>query len=200
MYGTYDEAFDEELRPYIENLNKARGLVDCPKARTLAKKLVEECADFSRLSQSRVYENLSYRANVIAYLKAMVLFVASGGKWDKTVENFIRWSLQYDLWCKMHFFGREIEMADSAINIYRRNGPQNMLELLPDVFTRGELKGLRTEKEMSSKKIIKLISNWKARGYIKLHGEEMPQDQKDMECYEKTEFYKKKFGPQRESA
>ena len=198
IYGVYDASFDEELRPYIENLNKARGLIDCPKARTLAKKLVEECADFSRLSQSRVYENLSFRANVIAYLKAMVLFVASGGKWDKTVENFIRWSLQYDLWCKMRFFGREIEMADSAINIYRRTGPQNMLDLLPDVFTRGELKGLRTEKEMSSKKINKLLYAWKARGYIKLHGEEMPQDQKDMECYEKTEFYIKKFVSQKE--
>ena len=123
VYGTYDEAFDEELRPYIENLNKARGLIDCPKARTLAKRLIEECADFSRLSQSRVYENLSFRANVIAYLKAMVLFVASGGKWDKTVENFIRWSLQYDLWCKMRFFGQDIELAESAMNISKRNGP-----------------------------------------------------------------------------
>ncbi|MBR5577043.1 MAG: VirE protein [Bacteroidaceae bacterium] len=200
VYGTYDEGFDEELRPYIENLNKARGLVDCPKARTLAKKLVEECADFSRLSQSRVYENLSYRANVIAYLKAMVLFVASGGKWDKTVENFIRWSLQYDLWCKMRFFGREIEQADSAINIYRRTGPQNMLDLLPDVFTRGEVRGLRDKREMSNTKVSKMLYNWKARGYIKLHGEEMPQDQKDMECYEKTEFYMKKFGSQKELA
>ena len=200
VYGTYDEAFDEELRPYIENLNKARGLVDCPKARTLAKRLIEECADFSRLSQSRVYENLSFRANVIAYLKAMVLFVASGGKWDKTVENFIRWSLQYDLWCKMRFFGREIEQADSALNIYRRNGPQNMLDLLPDVFTRGELKGLSGNREMSNRKVTKLLYNWKSRGYIKLHGEEMLQDQKDMECYEKTEFYKKKFGSQKESA
>ena len=198
IYGVYDASFDEELRPYIENLNKARGLIDCPKARTLAKKLVEECADFSRLSQSRVYENLSYRANVIAYLKAMVLFVASGGKWDKTVENFIRWSLQYDLWCKMRFFGREIELADSAINIYRRNGPQNMLDLLPDVFTVGELRGLSDNREMSNKRVSKLLYNWKSRGYIKLHGEEMPQDQKDMECYEKTEFYKKKFGSQKE--
>ena len=200
VYGTYDEAYDEELRPYIENLNKARGLIDCPKARTLAKRLIEECADFSRLSQSRVYENLSFRANVIAYLKAMVLFVASGGKWDKTVENFIRWSLQYDLWCKMRFFGREIEQADSALNIYRRNGPQNMLDLLPDVFTRGELKGLSGNREMSNRKVTKLLYNWKSRGYIKLHGEEMLQDQKDMECYEKTEFYKKKFGSQKESA
>ena len=198
VYGTYDEGFDEELRPYIENLNKARGLIDCPKARTLAKKLVEECADFSRLSQSRVYENLSFRANVIAYLKAMVLFVASGGKWDKTVENFIRWSLQYDLWCKMRFFGREIEQADCAINIYRRNGPMNMLDLLPDVFTRGELKSLSGNREMSNRKITKLLYTWKVRGYIKLHGEEMLLDQKDMECYEKTEFYIKKFGSQRE--
>ena len=198
VYGTYDEAFDEELRPYIENLNKARGLIDCPKARTLAKRLIEECADFSRLSQSRVYENLSFRANVIAYLKAMVLFVASGGKWDKTVENFIRWSLQYDLWCKMHFFGQDIELAESAINIYRRNGPQNMLDLLPDVFTRRELKSLSGNREMSNRKVTKLLCNWKARGYIKLHGEEMPQDQKDMECYEKTEFYIKKFGSQKE--
>ena len=198
VYGTYDEGFDEELRPYIENLNKARGLIDCPKARTLAKRLIEECADFSRLSQSRVYENLSYRANVIAYLKAMVLFVASGGKWDKTVENFIRWSLQYDLWCKMRFFGREIEQADSAINIYRRTGPQNMLDLLPEVFTRGEVRGLRDKREMSNTKVSKMLYNWKARGYIKLHGEEMPQDQKDMECYEKTEFYMKKFGSQKE--
>ncbi|MBQ5643874.1 MAG: VirE protein [Bacteroidaceae bacterium] len=198
IYGVYDASFDEELRPYIENLNKARGLIDCPKARTLAKRLVEECADFSRLSQSRVYENLSYRANVIAYLKAMVLFVASGGKWDKTVENFIRWSLQYDLWCKMRFFGREIELADSAINIFRRNGPQNMLDLLPDVFTVGELRGLSDNREMSNKRVSKLLYNWKSRGYIKLHGEEMPQDQKGMECYEKTEFYKKKFGSQKE--
>ena len=198
VYGTYDEAFDEELRPYIENLNKARGLIDCPKARTLAKRLIEECADFSRLSQSRVYENLSFRANVIAYLKAMVLFVASGGKWDKTVENFIRWSLQYDLWCKMRFFGREIEQADSAINIYRRTGPKNLLDTLPDVFTRGELRSLNGNRELSNKKISKLLYNWKARGYIKLHGEEMLQDQKDIECYEKTEFYIKKFGSQKE--
>ena len=198
IYGVYDASFDEELRPYIENLNKARGLIDCPKARTLAKKLVEECADFSRLSQSRVYENLSFRANVIAYLKAMVLFVASGGKWDKTVENFIRWSLQYDLWCKMRFFGRDIEQVDTAINIYRRTGPQNMLDLLPDVFTRGEVRGLRDKREMSNTKVSKLLYIWKARGYIKLHGEEMPQDQKDMECYEKTEFYMKKFGSQKE--
>jgi hypothetical protein len=100
----------------------------------------------------------------------------------------------------MRFFGREIEQADSAINIYRRNGPMNMLDLLPDVFTRGELKSLSGNREMSNRKITKLLYTWKVRGYIKLHGEEMLQDQKDMECYEKTEFYIKKFGSQRESA
>ena len=188
-YGTYDEAFDEELRPYIERLNNARGLIDCPKARTLAKKLVEECADFSRLSMSRVYENLSFRANVIAYLKAMVLYVASGEKWDKTMENFIRWSLQYDLWCKMHFFGREIEMAENAMNSEKRSGPQNLLELLPDVFTREELQRLRHKMGVDKGHISKMINNWKVRGYIELHGKEMPSSEIIRQQYAKTERY-----------
>jgi hypothetical protein len=188
-YGTYDEAFDEELRPYIERLNNARGLIDCPKARTLAKKLVEECADFSRLSQSRVYENLSFRANVIAYLKAMVLYVANGEKWDKTIENFIRWSLQYDLWCKMHFFGQEIEMAESAMNSEKRSGPQNLLELLPDVFTREELQKMRQKMGVDKGHISKMINNWKVRGYIELHGKEMPSSEIIRQQYAKTERY-----------
>ena len=188
-YGTYDEAFDEELRPYIERLNNARGLIDCPKARTLAKKLVEECADFSRLSQSRVYENLSFRANVIAYLKAMVLYVANGEKWDKTIENFVRWSLQYDLWCKMHFFGQEIEMAESAMNSEKRSGPQNLLELLPDVFTREELQKMRQKMGVDKGHISKMINNWKVRGYIELHGKEMPSSEIIRQQYAKTEKY-----------
>ena len=188
-YGTYDEAFDEELRPYIERLNNARGLIDCPKARTLAKKLVEECADFSRLSQSRVYENLSFRANVIAYLKAMVLYVANGEKWDKTIENFIRWSLQYDLWCKMHFFGQEIEMAESAMNSEKRSGPQNLLELLPDVFTREEAQSLRQRLGIEKGKLKDMLANWTKRGYIELYGEEMPRTELMRQCYAKTDWY-----------
>ena len=168
-YGTYDEAFDEELKPYIERLCNARGLIDCPKVRNFSKKLVEECADFSRLSQSRVYENLSFRANVIAYLKAMVLYVASGEKWDKTMENFIRWSLQYDLWCKMHFFGREIEMSESATNSEKRSGPQNLLELLPDVFTREELQKLRHKMGVDKGRLCDMLYNWRRRGYIEQH-------------------------------
>ncbi|MBQ8274608.1 MAG: VirE protein [Bacteroidaceae bacterium] len=190
VYGTYDEAFDEELRPYIENLNKARGLIDCPKARTLAKRLMEECADFSRLSQSRVYENLSFRANVIAYLKAMVLFVASGGKWDKTVENFIRWSMQYDLWCKMRFFGQDIELAESAhYASASRRGPRNLLDLLPDVFTREEAQLLRQKMGMSKGGLSLMISTWKQRGYIQLLDEAMPQAELSQQRFGKTDLY-----------
>ena len=193
VYGTYDEAFDEELRPYIENLNKARGLIDCPKARTLAKRLIEECADFSRLSQSRVYENLSFRANVIAYLKAMVLFVASGGKWDKTVENFIRWSLQYDLWCKMHFFGQDIELAESAASNVKRGGVQNMLDSLPEIFTRGELISLRKKIGINKGDTNTVLRQWKHRGYIIRFDECAQNEGAENETFRKTQKYLSRF-------
>ena len=193
VYGTYDEAFDEELRPYIENLNKARGLVDCPKARTLAKRLMEECADFSRLSQSRVYENLSFRANVIAYLKAMVLFVASGEKWDKTVENFIRWSLQYDLWCKMHFFGQDIELAESAASNVKRGGVQNMLDSLPEIFTRGELISLRKKIGINKGDTNTVLRQWKHRGYIIRFDECAQNEGAENESFRKTQKYLSRF-------
>ena len=193
IYGVYDASFDEELRPYIENLNKARGLIDCPKARTLAKRLIEECADFSRLSQSRVYENLSFRANVIAYLKAMVLFVASGGKWDKTVENFIRWSLQYDLWCKMHFFGREIELAESAASNVKRGGVQNMLDSLPEIFTRGDLISLRKKIGINKGDTNTVLRQWKYRGYIIRLDECAQNEGAENESFRKTQKYLSRF-------
>ena len=193
VYGTYDEAFDEELRPYIENLNKARGLIDCPKARTLAKRLIEECADFSRLSQSRVYENLSYRANVIAYLKAMVLFVASGEKWDKTVENFIRWSLQYDLWCKMRFFGQDIELAESAASNVKRGGVRNMLDSLPEIFTRGELISLRKKIGINKGDTNTVLRQWKHRGYIIRFDECAQNEGAENETFRKTQKYLSRF-------
>ena len=193
VYGTYDEAFDEELRPYIENLNKARGLIDCPKARTLAKRLIEECADFSRLSQSRVYENLSFRANVIAYLKAMVLFVASGEKWDKTMENFIRWSLQYDLWCKMHFFGQDIELAESAASNVKRGGVQNMLDSLPEIFTRGDLISLRKKIGINKGDTNTVLRQWKHRGYIIRFDECAQNEGAENESFRKTQKYLSRF-------
>jgi hypothetical protein len=195
IYGQYDEGFDEELRPYIEHLCNARGLVDCPKARALSRRLIEECADFSRLSQSRVYENLSYRANVIAYLKAMVLYVAQGERWDKRTEDFIRWSLHYDLWCKMHFFGNEIEMAENAhYASSSKPGPQNLLDLLPDIFTREEAQQMRQKMGLQRGNLKLMLSNWKQRGYIELHGEEKSKAELMRQCYAKTKWYMMRKG------
>ena len=167
VYGTYDAAFDEELRPYIENLVKAQGLIDCPQAYKLAQKLKEESADFARLSQSRVYENLSFRANVIAYLKACVLFVANGCRWDKTFEDFIRWSLQYDLACKMEFFGDAIEAAmNMPAPDPHKPGRRNLLTLLPDDFSFDQAVRVRQEAGLDAKGTSHMLSQWKVRGYI----------------------------------
>ena len=188
VFGTYDASFDEELRPYIERLNNVRGLVECRSVRMLAKKLMEENADFARLSQSRVYENLSFRANVIAFLKACVLYVAHGMKWDKTMEEFVRWSLQYDLWCKMHFFGQEIEDQDVKETGVRRRGPQNLLDHLPDIFTRTEANDMRLRMGVRQGTLTQMLANWKYRGYIEVHSEE---DGQAVE-YIKTESYMEK--------
>ena len=199
VYGTYDASFDEELRPYIENLNKARGLIECRQARTLARKLMEENADFARLSESRVYENLSFRANVIAYLKAMVLYVAHGGKWDKTMEDFVRWSLQYDMYCKMKFFGEAIEDVESGFMRKLRKGPQNLLDLLPEVFTREEAGLLRQRQGIRQGTLKAMLSNWKKRGYIEVYGEEMASKDIARQRYIKTPVYLKEH-PQKEGS
>ena len=188
VYGTYDANFDEELRPYIERLNKARGPIECEEAKQLAKKLKEECAEFARLSQSRVYENLSFRANVIAFLKAMVLFVAQGGVWDKVTEDFIRWSLQYDLWCKMQFFGNAIEEVENAGTTNRKRGPQNLLDLLPDVFTREEASQMRIRQGIVHGSVGNMLATWKKRNYIEPMGNE---DEQGKQSYTKTAAYLK---------
>ena len=192
VYGTYGEDFAEELKPYIERLNAARGLIECPEANRLAKVLMQENADFARLSQSRVYENFSFRANVIAFLKAMVLYVAHGEVWDKTMEDFIRWSLQYDMYCKMHFFGEAIEEQEYAGERKNRPGPQNLLDLLPEVFTREEAGMLRQRQGIRTGNLTYMLSNWKKRGYIEIYGEEMPQKEIHRQRYAKTETYLKK--------
>ena len=191
IYGTYDAAFDEELRPYIERLNKARGLVECQGARNLAKKLKEENAEFARLSQSRVYENLSFRANVIAYLKAMVLFVAHGGVWDKTMEEFVRWSLRYDMYCKMKFFGDAIENVENSASHEKKRGPQNLLDLLPDIFTREEAKQMRRNQGILQGNVSVMLGSWKKRKYIEPYGPDMSKDNLDKQQYTKTETYLK---------
>ena len=191
VYGSYDAEFDEELRPYIERLNKARGLIECNGARNLAKKLKEENAEFARLSQSRVYENLSFRANVIAYLKAMVLFVAQGGVWDKVTEDFIRWSLKYDLWCKMHFFGDSIEEVEYIGIKKKKRGPQNLLDLLPDVFTREEAQQMRHRQGITTGNLSQMLATWKSRNYIEMYGPEMPKSELGRQQYIKTRHCKR---------
>ena len=166
VYGTYDAAFEEELRPYIERLTKAVGEVDCPHAFKLAQKMVEENAEFARLSQSRVYENLSFRANVIAWLKGCLLYVANGCKWTREIEDFVRWSLQYDMWCKMQFFAEAIEQADYIDDSKPRRGPRNLLELLPDEFSLQDAINIRRQQGMDGKGARKMINQWAHRGYI----------------------------------
>ena len=190
VYGTYDANFDEELRPYIENLNKARGRMECRQARTLTRKLMEECADFARLSQSRVYENLSFRANVIAYLKACVLFVAHGEKWDKTMEDFVRWSLKYDMWCKMNFFGEAIENQEESSETTKKTGPKNLLDLLPVEFTREEARTMRKHQGIRRGSVQMMLDNWRKRGHIVVIGEARPKDISS-QLFAKTEAYLK---------
>ena len=172
VYGSYDAAFDEELKPYIDNLLKARGLVDCPQALRLARKLMEENAEFARLSQNYVFENLSFRANVIAYLKACVLYVANGMKWEKSIEDFVRWSERYDLWCKLKLFGQMIYDADVEQDKVSRtapNGPKNLLSLLPDEFTMDDYVKVRRAQGFdndSARRIRDAIHQWVHRGYV----------------------------------
>ena len=167
VYGDYDDAYREALKPYIENLNNARGLIDCPEAFQLALRLKDENAEFSRLSQDRVYENLSFRANVIAYLKACVLYVANGCKWEPEIDEFIRWSERYDLYCKMRFFGDAIKRANDTGEKSSKRGPSNMLMQLPDEFTYQQVIDLRVANGMSQKGTSKMLGNWKDRHYIR---------------------------------
>ena len=168
VYGQYDLAFDEALRPYIENLTKARGLIVCKQADALARKLQKECAEFARLSQNEVYWNLSHRACVIAWLKACVLYVANGCKWEKAIDDFIRWSLEYDLWCKMEFFGDDIAKANMETEPTTKRGPRNLLELLPDVFTIDDARRVRQQQGMGNenRKCEKMIHQWVFRKYV----------------------------------
>ena len=166
IYGTYDAQFDEELRPYIERLCAARGTIDCPQAYRLAQRLKNECAEFARVSQSETYWNFSFRANVIAYLKACVLFVAHDYTWSKEMEQFVRWSLQYDLWCKMHFFGEAIEAAEQGNSSTSRRGPRNLLELLPNEFNYDDAVSIRRQQGLNREGTKDMIRVWRNRGYI----------------------------------
>ena len=167
VFGDYDDTYREGLKPYIENLNNARGLIDCPEAFQLALRLKDENAEFSRLSQDRVYENLSFRANVIAYLKACVLYVANGCKWEPEIDEFIRWSERYDLYCKMRFFGDAIKRANFSNEKSSKRGPANLLQQLPDVFNFQQAEYLRSQLGMDKKGTPSMLRNWVNRNYIR---------------------------------
>ena len=167
VYGTYDESYREALRPYIENLNKVTGLIECKEAFQLALKLKDENAEFARLSQDRTFENLSFRANVIAYLKACVLYVANGCKWEPEIDEFIRWSEQYDLYCKMRFFGDMIAKEYFTAQRSSKRGPQNLLQILPDSFTAAQLLAIRLEHGLDAKGTDMMIRQWLHRNYIR---------------------------------
>ena len=167
VYGTYDESYREALRPYIENLNKVTGLIECKEAFQLALKLKDENAEFARLSQDRTFENLSFRANVIAYLKACVLYVANGCKWEPEIDGFIRWSEQYDLYCKMRFFGDMIAKENFTAQRSSKRGPQNLLQILPDNFTAAQLLAIRLEHGLDAKGTDMMIRQWLHRKYIR---------------------------------
>ena len=167
VYGTYDESYREALRPFIENLNKVTGLIECKEAFQLALKLKEENAEFARLSQDRTFENLSFRANVIAYLKACVLYVANGCKWEPEIDEFIRWSEQYDLYCKMRFFGDMIAKENFMAEKSSKRGPQNLLQILPDNFTAAQLLAIRLEHGLDAKGTDMMIRQWLHRNYIR---------------------------------
>ena len=189
VYGSYGEGFAQELKPYIDRLTNARGLIECTEASDLSRRLVAECAEFARLSQSRVYENLSFRANVIAFLKAMVLYVAHGEVWTPEMEDFVRWSLQYDLWCKMQFFGKDIEEQEEGDDRRPARGPQNLLDQLPDVFTREEAGWMRQRLGVRGGSLRQMLANWKSRGYIDFYGEVMGKQGLGSQRYIKTEEY-----------
>ena len=166
VYGTYDEEFRNSLKPYIDNLCMASGLVECKEAFHLAEVLKDENAEFSRLSQDRIYENLSFRANVIGYLKACVLYVANGYQWEPEIEDFIRWSERYDLYCKMRFFGDAIKKAERDGDQESKKGPMSILAFLPDKFSYQQVESLRLKNDMNAKGTAKMLRNWLHRGYI----------------------------------
>ena len=167
VYGTYDDQFRKELKPYIENLCMATGLIDCPEAYHLAEILSEENADFSQVTQNRIYENFTFRANVIAYLKACVLYVANGCRWEPEIEDFIRWSERYDLWCKMRFFEEDIQKANNAGEHSNKRGPSNLLQSLPDTFTEQQVVEARAALGLSEEGTAHLLSTWVYRKYVK---------------------------------
>ena len=185
VLGIYDHTFAEELKPYLERLEAANGLIECSQAKKLALEIKQENKDAAKLCDSEAYRVFSYRANVIAWLKGMVLYVAHGYKWSREIAEFVRWTQQYNLWCKMLYFGQQLEKElREEMEMQRQSGPQNLLELLPDEFTKEQYRQMRQQQGKTGSGDGTLRS-WQSRGYIAY--DEVTGH------YVKTEEYKKKY-------
>ena len=165
VFGDYDSEYDEALKPYIENLKAATGVVDCQQAKKMIRRLKAECADFARLSQDTVFDNLTHRALVHAFRKACLLYAANGMKWERGIEDFCRWSLMYDLYLKMKFWGDQIRSADGDVQVSKR-GPESLLDSLPSEFTLEDAMRVRQQKGMDARRARKMISTWQSRDFV----------------------------------
>ena len=197
QFGTYDETFDEQLRPYIQHLCKVRDQrVECPEATRLLEQLTEECRDIAILSQDRIYENFTFRALVIAYLKACVLYVANGCKWEAEMDEFIRWSLHYDLWCKMRFFYDLAKEQLEEANRIGERGPKNLLQQLPDEFTMEDYIKLRRQEgyeDDNNRRVNIALNQWVHRGYVvRIGNQEGDYDYNYSSIFRKLKFLKEK--------
>ena len=166
VLGIYDHTFAQELKPYIDRLEAANGLIECAQSKKLALSMKQENKDAAKLYESEAYRVFSYRANVIAWLKGMVLYVAHGYQWSKEIADFVRWTEQYNLWCKMLYFGQQLEKElREEVEIQRQSGPQNLLELLSDEFTLEQYHQMRQQQGKTGDGASTLRS-WQSRGYI----------------------------------
>jgi len=169
VFGQYGERYDDALRPFIDNLKAATGSVRCRQALKLARELKAECAEFARLSQDRVFDNLSHRALVHAFRKACLLYAANGMKWEHAIGEFCRWSLHYDLWIKLHLWGDAIRKAEGEKQTSKR-GPRNLLEQIKTdadgVFSYQDALNVRLKADKSGEGTQGMLYQWKSRGYI----------------------------------
>ncbi|MCQ2332218.1 MAG: hypothetical protein MJZ95_03315, partial [Paludibacteraceae bacterium] len=182
-YGDYDEQYAAELKPYITNLNLCKGEVSCPQALTMAKRLQQKCTEIALQTEDVIYQEFAYRAVTIAYMKAMVLYIANDMTWDKSIDEFCEWSLDYDLWCKNYFFGEAIQDARNASRPKKQSGRVNMLTRLPDTFATADAQQMRKQANLDTEGTSRMLRVWVHRGYISFNDE--------TQQYEKTEKYKR---------
>lgn len=180
VYGCYDQRFQQLVNPYIQRASDASGLIVCRRANQFISELLEENSTYAALSGDEAWRELSYRATVAAFKRAMVLYIIEGNRWSKEIEEFVRWSFHYDMWCKMWLFGKDMRHQMELENSQPMGGVGNLLNSLPTSFTEEDLRIVRTAQGMAPEPTEQL-RNWKRRGYVTYD----PATR----LYTKTEFY-----------